>query len=495
MEGRSIVSNVECFSLPIRFLLGGHRRMDGETYLTPGFMLRHQIEELMQSAPLSELARVWQPGRLKGIQVAPGRGAPFVTATQVFDIRPSPRKWLSEKRTPDLENRYLGSRWILVTCSGSVGDVIMSYAPHEDLVVSHDLLRVQPHNEGLLGYLYAYLRSSFGRSVMRSNRYGNIIKHLETEHLGAVPVPLIGDPALEAKLQGLIRLAFDWRDEAYDLERRAEDLYASHTGLTSTGSLEEAMLVRASDLFVRLRRLDGYHHNLVAASIVRAAKSAGLRLDPLHEIVSDVLLPDRFTRGAYVEGGLPYVDSEDIFKINPEVDKFLSRSVAEKRVGYHVKKGWLLMARSGQIYGLNGSVVLANEWHEGKILSEHVIRIVPDTNKIRPGYLRTVLGHPKLGRPLVLRCAFGTSVPEIPPAEVKLIPVVRLSKPQEDEISDMAEKASELRREADRAENEAVEKLEAAIAKAITSGGRITDPALADLQARFDKEGRITKEV
>ena len=56
------------------------------------------------------------------------------------------------------------------------------------------------------------------------------------------------------------------------------------------------------------------------------------------------------------------------------------------------------MARSGQTYGINGQAILASEWHEGKVVSEHVIRIIPNPEKVRFGYLQAVLSHPELGQ-------------------------------------------------------------------------------------------------
>ena len=60
----------------------------------------------------------WQPSRLKGIQVSPEHGTPFLAATQVFDVRPVPRKWLSLNRTNDHVQRFVHEGTILLTCSG-----------------------------------------------------------------------------------------------------------------------------------------------------------------------------------------------------------------------------------------------------------------------------------------------------------------------------------------------------------------------------------------
>ena len=42
------------------------------------------------------------------------------------------------------------------------------------------------------------------------------------------------------------------------------------------------------------------------------------------------------------------------------------------------------------------------------------------------GYLKTCLGHPVLGQPLILRNAFGTSIPEIDPDDLGTVPVSRV---------------------------------------------------------------------
>jgi hypothetical protein len=140
---------------------------------------------------------------------------------------------------------------------------------------------------------------------------------------------------------------------------------------------------------------------------------------------------------------------------------------------YYVKAGWLLMACSGQIYGLNGRVVLADAWHENKILSNHVVRIVPpgDADRAPPGYIQMALGHPVFGRPLVIRWAFGTEVPEIDPNDLRDFPVVRLANDVEKEIANQVERANALRRQADEVENSVVADVEHRLTEMLGVGG------------------------
>jgi type I restriction enzyme, S subunit len=107
------------------------------------------------------------------------------------------------------------------------------------------------------------------------------------------------------------------------------------------------------------------------------------------------------------------------------------------------------MACSGQIYGLNGSVTLLNDRHRGVFATHDLIRLVPKSNEIRRGYLLIALGHPTLGRPLVIRHAYGTSIPHLEPEDIADIPIPRFGQDIEDAIAGRSEEAARLRAQAD----------------------------------------------
>lgn len=460
--------SLEAASVPVTVVLGGERRLEAETYLSEGFMYRQLLASEISARPLGELARVWQPGRLKGIRVSPAHGLPFLAATQAFDLSPRSRKWLAASQTPDLAQRYVEPGWILVTCSGNVGDTVMAYAAHEGMVVSHDLLRVQPNDQPFTGYLYTFLRTRYGRGMMRSTRYGNIIKHLEPEHLQPLPVPRFG-PEVEAELQQDISDVFKWRDEAFELERQAESKFGAVIGQPST---EERTVydVDASSMFFQRRRLDAFAHNPSASEATAlVSRHAPVEMSALVEKVFGVPRFKHIYSASDARGAIPYLDSEDLFKLNPEITKFIPAMAKRDASSYFVQRGWVLMACSGQLYGFNGSVVLADESYEKSVVSNHVIRIVP--TGIRPGYLQLALNHPTLGRPLILRNAFGTSIPEIDPVDVSRVPVARLGAAVEGEIADAVERACEVRMKAKRKESGAVAKLEKRIDEALTLEG------------------------
>lgn len=486
-------SSVVCGTVAASAMWGGARRLEGEAYLMGGYGIRLQIEALPKCERVAALARVWQPGRLKGIVASAANGLPFLSTNQVFDIRPRIRKWLAAGRVPNLEQRYLKPGSVLITCSGNgvannVGKVFASYAAHEGIVISHDLLRVDPRDARDFGWLYAFLRSRFGRSMLRSNQYGSAIKHLEPEHVNALPVPAVDD-ATRAMFDTWARRVFALRDEAFGLLVDAEKLFTLTIGVAPGTKMAEWFAVSAKSLFGKARRLDGFHYNQVARAALDALSKSGHQLVPLRTLVERVSMPNRAARaGLYRSSGVPFLDSEDIFKINPDITKFLPVASKQNTEASKVKRGWILMARSGQIYGINGSVSLATEWHEDKLIAEHVIRIVTSTRPDvpRPGYLTMALGHPTYGRPLVLRWAFGSGVPELAPVDIETIPIVRLGDTAEEQIAEFVERAGELRRQADEMEDDMVRRAEGLV-EAILRGDPVdeqNDAAVAAARLR-----------
>lgn len=447
----------ECVTLPVSEMAAGDRRLEAEVYLSDGFTVRRAIQcSGLAVSTLGQLAQIWQPSRLKGIRVAPEHGTPFLAATQVFDIWPTPRKWLAPSKTPAISDRYVLPGWILVTCSGTVGNVIISYSAHAHSVISHDLLRVQIEDDpSLRSYVYTFLRTRFGRAMMQGTHYGNVIKHLEVSHLEQIPVPVMA--RLRDEIHERIGDLFATRDEAYRLDMTARQRFADAMSDQLQPPPEEGYAVRASRLFHGRRRLEAFAYSpdaqLVTQTYQRNAESI-VRLGR----IARVFLPARFRR-IYGGEGTTYLDSGPVFKVNPELSKLLTSATPIDFDAYMVKRGWLLMARSGQIYGINGQAILADRWHEGKVITEHIMRIVPE-DTIRPGYLQTVLSHPTLGQPLVVSQAYGTSVPELAAEDIQRLPIPRLTKQEEDEIADAAEKASELRMRANDEEDEAVAILE-----------------------------------
>ena len=446
---------VKCSSIRASVIFNGERRMEAENFLASGFKTRQRIESKPSGwTRLKEVIRISQPSRLKGIQVSREYGTPFLAATQAYDVRPVPRKWLSLNRTSDHEERFVAEGTILLTCSGSVGRATLAHSTITGALISHDLLRLNASEDDWWGWIYAYLRAPTVREMMKAAQYGHIIKHLEIPHVEELPILRLRED-LRTTFSRYARRIIEFRDRAYGLANHAEEEYSKAMGaLPIVDDGETGFGTKARAMFRVGRRLEANYHNPLARAAERAIQSSSLHIDILDALVERVYVPGRF-KHVYGDEGIPYLDSAQILEVAPDIDKNVLSLKGEKQNDYLVDAGTLLMPCSGQLHGIIGSVVLATDWHENKVLTNHILRIVPKSKpEIRIGYLQTVLSHPVFGRPRVLKGASGSSVPEISPGDVRMLSVPRLPAVVEGRIADLMEEASKLRTQADELEEQ-----------------------------------------
>jgi hypothetical protein len=269
-------------------------------------------------------------------------------------------------------------------------------------------------------------------------------------------VPTLADKLL-AEFNTDAQTILKKRNAAFDLTRDAEAIFDQQLGPVSSKDDETGFAIHASSFSGGRRRLEASYHHPQTAAILRRFKKLDLKTEPLNDVAERIWWLTRFKR-VFGEEGMPYMSADELFSLNPTTTKRVLTEQAENPEDYFVKAGWIVMACSGQTYGLNGSVSLADKRYESYFFSHDIVRIIPNAHRIRRGYLYAALGHPRFGRPLVIRYAYGTSIPHLDPGDVASIPIVRFDKSLENEIADRMEKAVRLRAEADELENAVAER-------------------------------------
>lgn len=453
--------SVKSTSIKASTLFSGDRRMEAETYLTDGYGVRLAMEAKTGWVRFSAVADASAPPRIKQILVSPEYGVPYLNTSQVFDIRPKPRKWLSMEKTVKGEARLVRSGTILVMASATVGRAIVATKALENNVISHHFMRIEPRDSKLTGWIYAYLRSPQARAMMTSSQYASVIRHIEPHHLAMLPIPEVSPEIAEAfaaKVADIVSL----RDDAAEKTLLAEAAFSEAVGKLAPKGRQEGFSMSLRALGSGRRRLEAAYHTPAVQSIVSAFKKS----QRLEELSNGIWWGNRFKR-SYGDGGIPYLSADDVFTTNPHEIKNILVDHDDGHERLFVKQGWLIMACSGQIYGMNGSTMIATQWHENAVFSHDMIRIIPN-GAARSGFLLTALTHPVLGRPLLIREAYGTSIPHLDPDDVASFPVVRLGDKHENEIADLAETAAEQQAKAEVLERELAEQAGKVISEFLT---------------------------
>jgi len=451
-------------SVRASLFVGGQRRLEARTYLTDGYGIRQRMVSTPGATVLvSDVAEVWQPSRLKGYVVAPGRGLPFLSAGQVFEAKPRVRKWLAPAMVPEKERRLVDPGWLLLSCSGEVGQLTAVYPEHLDKVITHDLLRIVPRDPDDYGWLYAYMKTPSFHSIARSAQYGHMIKHLEPEHVRCMPVAMPPEE-MRREIGDQARQAVEMRTKARASQAQADALYSKLINPTDVEIQESvAQVVPVSEIVAGRRRLEGQFYRAEVRqleALVRKAATAGVVR--LEDVVCSIGLGGRFKR-FFGAKGTPYRSAGELFDVNAAVTKRIHSSLLPDPEAYMLHAGWIIMACSGQTYGLLGRTLVLTENHEGVFGSHDLIRIIPDEARIRTGYLQTALSHADYGRPLVVRSASGTSVPHLDPVDIREVPIPRFDEATEASIAVLCDAAIQLSAEADRLEMKAVREAESVV--------------------------------
>ena len=141
-----------------------------------------------------------------------------------------------------------------------------------------------------------------------------------------------------------------------------------------------------------------------------------------------------------LEYGVPFMSSSDILLSDLNNLPLISKKQILRNPKFIIREGWILITRSGSI----GRMIYARKEMNGFACTEHVLRVIPDTERILPGYLYTYLNS-KFGVPLVISGTYGSLIQSIEPHHLANIPVPRLGEKIENDIHKMLSEASEIR--------------------------------------------------
>lgn len=210
----------------------GGLRIDADYHTSAAAEARRLLASLGPSTtPLTKLADLWVLPRFKRIYTTDhAKGWPYLGAEESFSFRPRSKGALAKKYTPESRERHFAKEgWLLMTASGSVGEIQYATKLLEPYFLTHDLVRIIPHvksKEGdpdpiPSGYLCACLSTPTLRSLVIP--YGAVVRHIEPSHLSDIPIPRL-EPSEEGQLDTMVKKAWGLRDEANKLLDEASQL-------------------------------------------------------------------------------------------------------------------------------------------------------------------------------------------------------------------------------------------------------------------------------
>jgi type I restriction enzyme, S subunit len=219
--------------------------------------------------------------------------------------------------------------------------------------------------------------------------------------------------------------------------------------------------VKASWMESNGRRLDcnPYLSGAFEAKIILEKLSA--KKEPLQNLtlggMNGLINAGRITRNWVndPEHGLPFLSSTDILQADLSNVSLIAKKAAKLNPKLIIRQDWTLITRSGSI----GRMAYCRSDMDGMACTEDVLRVVPDPDRILPGYLYAYLSS-KFGVPIVVSGTYGAIIQHIEPHHIADLPVPRLGDAIEGKVHELVVEAAKLRTEASSLLNAAIRKLE-----------------------------------
>lgn len=434
--------------------IASQMRLDGNFHLSDGLIVR----KIVKKAPYGitniygVCSDIYCPGIFRRNYLK--SGVPFLGGGDIQKQDLDSGKYLRESSTPNYQILQVKKGWTLVTCGGTIGDSVFATKLHAKCWVSQHVMRVIPKNirEGML---YAYLGSKYGKLLLTTNTYGSVIPTLNADSIGNLPIPIFPD-AFQKEVDDLIQESARLREEATEALDQAisyfNDKYTikEDTQKTFTLSLKELKLGFAA-----------YNNNLEVDQFIDEYKSDSYELS---EKTKRIFAPPLF-KHIYLnkDNGYPFMTGSELTQFNLRYYRWLSPKGVKDINDYIVKKGTLLLYKSGTTDGgILGNVFIADNKLNGCCLSDHVIRIV--FNDVKEAYWAFAFLRSKGATRMLKRLATGTMIPFITPERISRL---RIPNPDDnfDAIVSLVEKYINLNSTSKENETKAIIMVEQEIEK------------------------------
>jgi type I restriction enzyme M protein len=145
-----------------------------------------------------------------------GESAKYLDYTDASNAQKKQRDVLTLKRD-----------WILIVDSGTAGKLLgrvgMTTVVHEGAIGNNNLIRVVIDDPVRRDYVYQFLRSEVGQTLLLRNVYGTNQDHIEPDDVKDIPIPLPADASRLSRVHEQVRRVSEMREKAAEMDEAARN--------------------------------------------------------------------------------------------------------------------------------------------------------------------------------------------------------------------------------------------------------------------------------
>jgi restriction endonuclease S subunit len=446
-------------------------RIDATFHLSDGIIARKYVAkapyEVLTIRDVSD--SIFYGGRSKRYYVTnKSKGIPFIGSSDMLKSDLSKIKMVSKELTKDLKSSFLKKGWTLISRSGTIGNTIYVNNDFIDKVASEHIIRVVPKLTIKSGFLYAYLSSKYGYSLLTQGTFGAVIQHIEPEFIEKIPIPIL--PNLkQKKIHELIEEAANLRVEANKLLAEAELKLREKTSIKKLEiddfdyygprNNRQVLCFSKNIKNVNSISINAFNHSKRIEKVIRYVEKT-CNCESLYDLLDDKKL---FSTGSFPrkelnsDKGIMLINQSDIFDVIIKGKRIAKHKIKTDNL---VEYGEILIAGVGTL-GENETfcrVIFANEEIQGQLVSGEFIRM-KTTKSVPPGYLFCWL-NTDYGFRFIRSTQSGTKLCRPIPKLLLELPVPILDKAIMNKIHTLVTRAHTLRFTANNKEKEAIQLVE-----------------------------------
>ena len=451
---------MKCNKINIHNTLSASYRFDSSYHLSDAISFRYLQQKLpYENVPIRDVVeRVFLGNIFSRIFVKDKEyGVPYLAASDTVLANLDTNRYLSKKQSQDLNYLKIHKDWILITCSGTIGNVTFTNSKFEGRIATHDLIRVIPNDSKMLkGALYAYLASKFGYCQLTQSKFGGVVKHINADHVYDITIPLF-PKTLQIKINDLIQESAKLREEASIMIETAKSILLNYCNADFRKDNFKTAVVKNIDILSSLQhRIDP--PALINDGVITINKIKEIKKTiKLKDTGAKVFRPGIFKR-CYVNNGYPYIKGSDIFNVNPFVRcSYLSRKNTPFVNEMLLHEGQILVTCAGSV----GNIKLITKEYDDKeaLGSQDIIRIETTNNLFTKEYLFIYLQLPFV-YDYIQSMKYGSVIERVEPFHIESIPVVQPTVKISEEITSLVRRYMECTYKAFVEEETAIKEVE-----------------------------------
>ncbi len=424
-------------------------RFDGSYHISEGTIFLKKLKRMPHADLISFCPNIFTAGRNKRVYTDKEKGFPYLSNSDVVKNNPFESCNYNSKKYGFDKTAFLKEGMILTGRVGAIGQT--SYVTKEfeenQAMGSDNIIRIVAKDKKMSGYIYAFLVSKYGNALFNRLAAGGVQPYISEAMLQDIPIPILPEET-QQKIHNLIANASQLRVEANKLLKEAMEIFENY----DVDGFTKIFKKKVSTLGFSWAS----YNNNVECDKIENSISEFLKIG---DVATKCFAPPLF-KHIYLDkdNGHPFLTGAELTKFNKKYYRWLSPRGVKNIEDYKVKKGTLLLYKSGTTDGgILGNVFIADDILDGACLSDHVIRIF--TEDIKMSYWMFAFFKSRAGVKLLQKTATGSMIPFITPDRLQEL---KFPKPDDNFafVTNNIEKYLEKTVQSQLSENQAIDLIE-----------------------------------